>query len=210
VLPRNFDGWRAALREYRKLPYDIVLPGHGKPGRIELYDRMLAYIDFAEDALKNAADAAEFKQRLLDRFPDYGASRYWTISCVFCFAMLRAEVQRPAAANPMQTTNDGLPPPDGEMHTGWGLGCGADPDAGRAVTAETRTALIGHELVVAEWGKGLLIKGKHGVPLACAKADMIDHVSSPFALFCKRDDNSTDGWERFKASALETTRRKCR
>jgi glyoxylase-like metal-dependent hydrolase (beta-lactamase superfamily II) len=29
---RHFDGWRAALREYRALPYTAVLPGHGLPG----------------------------------------------------------------------------------------------------------------------------------------------------------------------------------
>ena len=29
---RAFDGWRAALRQYRELPYEIVLPGHGLPG----------------------------------------------------------------------------------------------------------------------------------------------------------------------------------
>ena len=69
---RHFDGWRAALREHRKLPYAVVLPGHGVPGAPELYDQMLAYLAFAEEALKAAADAADFKRRLLGRFPDYG------------------------------------------------------------------------------------------------------------------------------------------
>jgi glyoxylase-like metal-dependent hydrolase (beta-lactamase superfamily II) len=72
---RDFDGWRAALRAFRALPYVLVLPGHGFPGGPELYDRMLDYLDFAEDALKAAADRDDFKRRILDRFPDYGARK---------------------------------------------------------------------------------------------------------------------------------------
>jgi glyoxylase-like metal-dependent hydrolase (beta-lactamase superfamily II) len=68
---RRFDSWKAALREYRDLPFELVLPGHGLPGGAELYDGMLEYLDFAEDALKKASDAADFKRRVLERFPDY-------------------------------------------------------------------------------------------------------------------------------------------
>jgi glyoxylase-like metal-dependent hydrolase (beta-lactamase superfamily II) len=69
----RLDGWRAALREYRDLPYDIVFPGHGAPGGKALYDEMIAYLDFAEAALKQSTSATEFKRRILERFPDYGA-----------------------------------------------------------------------------------------------------------------------------------------
>jgi glyoxylase-like metal-dependent hydrolase (beta-lactamase superfamily II) len=72
---RNFDGWRSALREYRLLPYDVVLPGHGAPGGKALYDAMIEYLDFAESALRRSATATEFKQRMLDRFPDYGCRK---------------------------------------------------------------------------------------------------------------------------------------
>jgi glyoxylase-like metal-dependent hydrolase (beta-lactamase superfamily II) len=72
---RDFNGWRAALRDYRALPYDIVLPGHGLPGGRRHYDDMIAYLDFAEEALKSSASAPEFKRRILDRFPDYGCRK---------------------------------------------------------------------------------------------------------------------------------------
>src|ERR1700677_5173785 len=72
---RDFNGWRAALRDYRALPYDIVLPGHGLPGGGRLYDEMIAYLDFAEKELQNSATAPEFKRRVLDRFPDYGCRK---------------------------------------------------------------------------------------------------------------------------------------
>jgi glyoxylase-like metal-dependent hydrolase (beta-lactamase superfamily II) len=72
---RDFAGWRATLRQYRALPYDVVLPGHGLPGGKGLYDEMITYLDFAEEALKDSRDAGEFKRRLLDRFPTHGCHK---------------------------------------------------------------------------------------------------------------------------------------
>jgi glyoxylase-like metal-dependent hydrolase (beta-lactamase superfamily II) len=69
---RRFDGWRAALRDYRALPYSTVLPGHGLPGGKALYDEMIEYLDSAQNALATSATASEFKQRMLQRYPDYG------------------------------------------------------------------------------------------------------------------------------------------
>lgn len=69
---RRFQTWREAIREYRKLPYEFVLPGHGKPCGVEIYEQMLDYIDFAEDALAKASDSADFRRRLLERFPKHG------------------------------------------------------------------------------------------------------------------------------------------
>jgi len=72
---RQFDGWRTALKQHCALPYDIVLPGHGVPGDKALYDAMIDYPDFAESALKQPTTAAEFKQRILARYPDYGGGK---------------------------------------------------------------------------------------------------------------------------------------
>jgi len=72
---QQFDGWRTALRQYRDLPYNIVLPGHGVPGDKMLYDETIGYLDFAQDALKRPATATEFKQRVLERYPDYGGGK---------------------------------------------------------------------------------------------------------------------------------------
>lgn len=82
---RDFDGWRAALREYRALPYDVVLPGHGLPGDKTLYDAMIAYLDFAEDTLKSSATADEFQKRILDRFPNYGCHKVLSHQLRFLF-----------------------------------------------------------------------------------------------------------------------------
>jgi glyoxylase-like metal-dependent hydrolase (beta-lactamase superfamily II) len=72
---KNFDGWRAALREYRALPYDHVLPGHGVSGDPTLYDEMITYLDFAEGALKASRSGAEFRRRLIDQFPSHGCHK---------------------------------------------------------------------------------------------------------------------------------------
>ncbi|MGA3247550.1 MAG: hypothetical protein ABSD12_05130 [Paraburkholderia sp.] len=54
------------------LHYDLVLPGHGVPGGGELYDEMIAYLDFGEEALASSTSAVEFRQKILYRFANYG------------------------------------------------------------------------------------------------------------------------------------------
>lgn len=69
---RRFDSWRTTLKQYRDHPYSMVLPGHGLPGDKMLYDEMIDYLDFAENAVIASGTAAEFKQQILSRYPDYG------------------------------------------------------------------------------------------------------------------------------------------
>ena len=69
---RRFDSWRAALRAYQALPYEVVLPGHGVPGQRVLYEEMLRYLDVAEETLRAARAPSEFRERMIDRFPNYG------------------------------------------------------------------------------------------------------------------------------------------
>jgi glyoxylase-like metal-dependent hydrolase (beta-lactamase superfamily II) len=72
LAERRFDSWRMALRAYQALPYEVVLPGHGSLGGKPLYEEMLRYLDVAEEALKVARAPSEFRERMIDRFPDYG------------------------------------------------------------------------------------------------------------------------------------------
>ncbi|WP_084801102.1 MBL fold metallo-hydrolase [Bradyrhizobium sp. Tv2a-2] len=69
---RRFDTWRASLQAHRDLPYREVFPGHGKPGDKTLYEEMEDYLDYSEEALHKSTTANDFKQRILDRFPNYG------------------------------------------------------------------------------------------------------------------------------------------
>ncbi len=88
---RNFDGWRAALREYRALPYDVVLPGHGRPGGKPLYDAMSEYLNYAENALESSSTGNEFRQRILARFPDYGCRKVLDHQLRFLFPKKEAQ-----------------------------------------------------------------------------------------------------------------------
>ncbi|MEI9929498.1 MAG: MBL fold metallo-hydrolase [Rhizomicrobium sp.] len=88
---RDFDGWRAALHEYRALPYDVVLPGHGRPGGKPLYDAMIEYLDFAEDALRTSSSADEFRQRILDQYPNYGCRKVLDHQLRFLFPQKEAQ-----------------------------------------------------------------------------------------------------------------------
>jgi glyoxylase-like metal-dependent hydrolase (beta-lactamase superfamily II) len=72
---RRFSSWRAVLRAHQAFPYEVVLPGHGLPGGKPLYEEMLRYLDFAEEALRTARAPSEFCERMIDRFPDYGGLR---------------------------------------------------------------------------------------------------------------------------------------
>jgi glyoxylase-like metal-dependent hydrolase (beta-lactamase superfamily II) len=86
---QDFDGWRAALREHRALPYDYVLPGHGLPGDATLYDEMIAYLDFAESALKVSRSAAEFRDRLIGQFPAHGCHKVLDHQMRFLFPSVK-------------------------------------------------------------------------------------------------------------------------
>ncbi len=68
-----FDSWRQALNQTQRLYYQKLLPGHGDPGGHDLYDEMRDYLAAARLAYLAADNAEEFKQRLIEDFPDYQA-----------------------------------------------------------------------------------------------------------------------------------------
>jgi glyoxylase-like metal-dependent hydrolase (beta-lactamase superfamily II) len=69
---QRFDGWRSALTDYEKRPFDRVLPGHGLPGGRELYAANIGYLNFAQSQLAVCKTGAELKSRLIQRYPSYG------------------------------------------------------------------------------------------------------------------------------------------
>ena len=68
---KAFAGWCEALNQTQRLHYNRLLPGHGDPGGHDLYDEMRDYLAVARQAYLDSYDAEEFKQRLIDDFPDY-------------------------------------------------------------------------------------------------------------------------------------------
>jgi glyoxylase-like metal-dependent hydrolase (beta-lactamase superfamily II) len=85
IANRTLGMWVAAIHEYKQLPYDTVLPGHGAPGDRNLYDQVLDYLAAAEPALASATTGAELKDALLERFPEYGGAMMLDIQNTYLF-----------------------------------------------------------------------------------------------------------------------------
>jgi glyoxylase-like metal-dependent hydrolase (beta-lactamase superfamily II) len=66
-----FDPWIAALTRVAKLGYGRILPGHGDPGDLSLFDSMRDYLATARSILSAAQTPDEFKDRLIAAFPDH-------------------------------------------------------------------------------------------------------------------------------------------
>jgi glyoxylase-like metal-dependent hydrolase (beta-lactamase superfamily II) len=85
VADGRFESWAAAIDEYRRLPYDTVLPGHGEPGGTELYDRVLEYLVAARPVVEQSSTGEELKARLVERFPDYRGVAILDIQNMYMF-----------------------------------------------------------------------------------------------------------------------------
>ncbi len=71
IAEKSFDSWLGGLRHYQQLPFTRVLPGHGRPGGPELYERMENYLVTARELLSTSKDGDELKARLIAEFPDF-------------------------------------------------------------------------------------------------------------------------------------------
>lgn len=67
-----FGDWEAALDALERLPFDVLLPGHGLPGDRALYDSARDYLAVAAGALAAAAGPEDLNRRLEAAFPRYG------------------------------------------------------------------------------------------------------------------------------------------
>ena len=88
-----FDGWGVALKTYRALPFERILPGHGAPGGAELYDAMGRYLSVARAALSAASGPADLKQRLNSAFPQFGGRALLDHQMRFLFPARRNDDQ---------------------------------------------------------------------------------------------------------------------
>lgn len=66
-----FDSWISALETLKTEDYEVVLPGHGLPTDASSFDTMIAVLTYAKSVFATAADGAELKQRLMEKYPDF-------------------------------------------------------------------------------------------------------------------------------------------
>lgn len=68
------QGWKDALLKIKhEKGFDIIVPGHGKPGGVALIDENLAYLNQVDEVRKTAASKEIYKTNLLKAYPAYAA-----------------------------------------------------------------------------------------------------------------------------------------
>ena len=74
ILAGPADTWAVAVSDLAadSASYPVVLPGHGLPGGPELFDANLAYLSTVGELLGTVDNAEDFKQGLIDTFPNLG------------------------------------------------------------------------------------------------------------------------------------------
>jgi len=109
LAERRFNSWCAAPPAHKALSYEVALPGHGPPWGKALYEEMPRYLDVAEEALQAARAPSEFRERMIDRFPDYGGLKVLDHQLRFLFPeAARHRPQLLAGAAPNKLAGDNL------------------------------------------------------------------------------------------------------
>lgn len=74
ILAGAPDTWTAALQDLAadSDAYPVVLPGHGVPSDPSVYDAAIAWLATAGELLGTVDNAADFKQGLIDAYPELG------------------------------------------------------------------------------------------------------------------------------------------
>lgn len=81
-----FDGWIAALKLFGKADYDVVIPGHGVPAGVSLFQENIANLEKVKSILASST-GENFVQNVVEAFPDYGLRSMVEMSAFFLFQM---------------------------------------------------------------------------------------------------------------------------
>jgi glyoxylase-like metal-dependent hydrolase (beta-lactamase superfamily II) len=69
-----FDSWAAAIIALEAAPYEVILPGHGRPGGRGIFAADRQYLAVARDALAKATGPDDLNRRLEAAFPEYAGT----------------------------------------------------------------------------------------------------------------------------------------
>lgn len=67
----SFDSWIQQLEAIKSKGYETIFPGHGQPTDSSVCDTMIETLKFMKSVFETAADGAEFKQRVMEKYPTY-------------------------------------------------------------------------------------------------------------------------------------------
>lgn len=65
------DSWIKHLETYRSKGYETIIPGHGVPTNVTVFDEMIAFLKTAKQVLATAQDGDEFISRIKNAYPSY-------------------------------------------------------------------------------------------------------------------------------------------
>ncbi len=83
---KAFDSWMGILKELNELKeYGTVLVGHGEPADSSVYDKNIAYLEYAKEAFASAKSGEELKKKLLEKFPEHRAPVIVDISNAYLY-----------------------------------------------------------------------------------------------------------------------------
>lgn len=77
VLNRTLPRWIAVVQELQELDaYKLVLPGHGAPGSVEVYESSLDYLQTAERLYQDLGTQDEFLTAMMEAYPDHQVASF--------------------------------------------------------------------------------------------------------------------------------------
>lgn len=78
---KAFDSWIRVLKDLKnRRGYDTILVGHGENSDRSVFDRNIAYLEYAKKTYETVDNGKDLKQQLIRKFPGFGAQVILDIS----------------------------------------------------------------------------------------------------------------------------------
>ncbi len=82
----TFASWISILEKLKAVKgYDAILVGHGEPTTMQVFANNIEYLQSAAAIYPTVDNGADFKQKLMERYPTLGGDRLLDISNRFLF-----------------------------------------------------------------------------------------------------------------------------
>lgn len=81
----TIDSWIGHLQSFKKMGFELVVPGHGLPTDASIFDECIAYLTFARDVVATAANGDELIQRFREKYPEYQLEQTLQMSAIMMY-----------------------------------------------------------------------------------------------------------------------------
>ncbi len=81
-----FDSWIRVLKDLKKRRgFDTILVGHGEKSDMSVFDKNIAYLEYAKKTFESVDNGNDLKQQLIKKFPGYRSQIILDISNSFLY-----------------------------------------------------------------------------------------------------------------------------